>query len=228
MLLFIGINIERSYLGKSFLIHVSLIAIFYTIVLLGNKNVISDNKIEFRVIEKPKVSKESNIVPLKSKPIKIRPIKKKKIKKRRIKPRKVYGVSRKTIKTEDKSAPIVKAGNTIAKKVDKKVLRKSDEQSLPIPQEEYLVTTMPKIIEEFRVPYPETAKKENIEGKVILEILVDGKGNVRKATVLSGPSEDLKRAALEAIFKFKFRPARIGDQNVAVVIRYGINFVLER
>jgi len=224
----IGIKIERSYLTTSFLIHLFLVVSFYITVKLGQRNYITEEKIEFRVIEKPIVSEKETVSPLKSRPIRIKPVKKKKIKKRRIKPRKVYGISRKTIKVKDRSAPVVKAGNTIAKKGDKKVLKKSDEQSLPIPQEEYLVTSMPKIIEEFRVPYPEGAKMANVEGKVILEILIDQNGKVRKATLISGPGKGLNRAALEAIYKFKFRPAKIGNQKVAVLIRYGINFVLER
>jgi TonB family protein len=36
------------------------------------------------------------------------------------------------------------------------------------------------------VPYPEEAFKNHIEGKVTLNIVIDEKGNVSKATVLSG------------------------------------------
>ena len=64
-------------------------------------------------------------------------------------------------------------GNTIAKKVDNKILKKSDEEALPIPKDEYLVTQMPRVISEFRQPYPIEAKKKGVEGKVVLEILID-------------------------------------------------------
>ena len=86
---------------------------------------------------------------------------------------------------------------------------------------------MPRVKSEFRGKYPEQAKNEGIEGKVILEILIDGNGNVRKATLIDGPGYGLNKAALEWIKKFKFEPAYIGDREVAVVVQYGINFVLE-
>ena len=90
-----------------------------------------------------------------------------------------------------------------------------------------MVTAMPRVVSEFRDPYPKEAKEKGIEGKVILEILIDNEGRVRKVHFIDGPGYGLNEVALASIKKFKFAPAKIGDQTVAVVIRYGINFVLE-
>jgi outer membrane biosynthesis protein TonB len=58
--------------------------------------------------------------------------------------------------------------------------------------------TQIKLIKSPTAPYPEEALKKNIEGKVILSIVVDAKGRVSDAKALSGPPE-LFRAALESV-----------------------------
>ena len=70
--------------------------------------------------------------------------------------------------------------------MDQKELKKGDDESLPIPEEDYMVTAMPRVVSEFRDPYPKEAKEKGIEGKVILEILIDNEGRVRKATLIDG------------------------------------------
>ena len=185
--------------------------------------------VEFRVIEATvKPLKKTNVMPLKSAPLRqIKNIKKKAKKKDVGAKRKVFGVSKKSLRSDETSSIKTKTGNTIAKKIDQKKLKKGDEESLPIPEEDYMVTAMPRVLSEYRNPYPKEAKEKGIEGKVILEILIDNEGKVRKATLVDGPGFGLNEAALASIKKFKFVPAQIGDQAVAVVIRYGINFVLE-
>lgn len=144
--------------------------------------------------------------------------------KQEIKKRQVFGASRKSITSEDGEK--VKTGNTVAKTPDDEKLRASDEEALPIPVDEYLVSAMPKIISEFRVPYPKLAKDKGIQGVVLLEILIDNKGNVRDQKLIEGPGFGLNEAALEAIQHFKFEPARVQDKTVAVRIRYAYRFVL--
>ena len=87
---------------------------------------------------------------------------------------------------------------------------------------------MPQLISEFRSPYPKEAKEKGIEGNVMLEILIDDTGSVRSAQIISGPGFGLNEAAYESIKKFKFRPAKIENNFVAVKIRYSIKFVLEK
>ena len=96
----------------------------------------------------------------------------------------MFGVNKNSITTDSPSAIKTKKGNTVAKSVDQK-LRKGDEEALPIPEEDYLVSAMPRVISEFRAPYPDTAKARAVEGKVVMDVLVDAKGNVRKVTLVS-------------------------------------------
>lgn len=141
-------------------------------------------------------------------------------------PRKVFGLQTKSLTSEDPGAVAVKVGNTLAVEVDRQQLRPEDDQALPIPAEEYLVTQMPRPLNEFRIPYPPEARAQNIEGVVVMDILVDEAGVVREATLLEGPGYGLNEAALEAIKRFKFSPALIDQKPVAVRMRYGYRFIL--
>ncbi len=144
----------------------------------------------------------------------------------RIQPRAVFGASRKSItSTEGRT---VKAGNTVAKDPDTKVLREQDADQLPLPTEEYLVSKMPELLEDVRVPYPPEAKKRNIEGAVFLDILIDAAGKVREAIFVEGPGFGLNEAATEAVKRLRFRAAEVEGQPVAVRIRYSYRFVLEK
>ena len=144
----------------------------------------------------------------------------------------VFGLSRKALTGSADGAVEVKAGNTILKENDNKVLSKDDPDSvpadIPVPTEEYLVSEMPKVLSEFRAPYPKEAKENNIEGAVVLDLIIDQNGKVRWAKLVSGPGYGLNEVALDSIYKFKFKPARIDTQSVAVKIRYAIRFVLEK
>ena len=144
-----------------------------------------------------------------------------------VKPAKqVFGISKSTI-TDDTAtdAVDVKAGNTVAKAPD---LEKSDdENSLPIPTDDYLVNEMPKALKEVRAPYPPEAKAKGITGSVVMDVLIDAVGKVRDVKLVKGLGYGLDEAALSAIRLFEFRPARVGEKAVAVRIRYKYNFVLE-
>ncbi|MAW07612.1 MAG: hypothetical protein CME61_04950 [Halobacteriovoraceae bacterium] len=214
---------------SSLLIHLGVVTLLLGSSIFFSPRVPKKNLVEFRVIEAVKKPlKKTTVMPLKAAPIAKPSAPKKKIKKKNtVGKRKVFGVNKKALRSSELGSIKTKLGNTIAKKVDQKKLKKGDEESLPIPEEDYMVTAMPRVVSEFRNPYPKEAKEKGIEGKVILEILIDDQGRVRKATLIDGPGYGLNEVALNSIKKFKFAPAKIGDQSVAVVIRYGINFVLE-
>ena len=214
---------------SSLFIHLGLGTLLLGLSFIFNPKLHEKNLVEVRVVEAVKRPlKKTSVMPLKSAPIAKSSVPNKKIKKKNTAgKRKVFGVTKKSLRSSDSTAVKAKVGNTIAKKVDQKKLKKGDDESLPIPEEDYMVTAMPRVVSEFRDPYPKEAKEKGIEGKVILEILIDNEGRVRKATLIDGPGYGLNEVALASIKKFKFAPAKIGDQTVAVVIRYGINFVLE-
>jgi protein TonB len=120
----------------------------------------------------------------------------------------------------------VKQGNTLAKEQDQKQLE--DDRTLPIPQADYLVSSMPVLMNEFRVPYPEEAKAQRKQGAVVMDLLIDEKGRVRKVSVLSGPGHGLNEAAEGAAYKLQFKPAEIEGKSVAVKIKYTYHFVLNQ
>jgi periplasmic protein TonB len=137
----------------------------------------------------------------------------------------VFGVSRKAITSAQ--GETVKAGNTIAKAPDQETLKPGDQDSLPIPQEEYLITQMPELRTEVRIPYPPESKKKGIQGAVVMDILIDSMGKVREVVFVDGPDTDLNNAAVAATKNFQFSPALITTKPVAVRIRYAYRFVLE-
>jgi protein TonB len=140
--------------------------------------------------------------------------------------REVFGVKRKTM-TSEKGTVIAKIGNTLTKKEDDKKLKDDESDSLPSPAEEFLITSMPRAINEVRPEYPDWAKQQKISGSVIFEILIDKNGTVRQAILLRGLNPKLDQLAKEAILKFKFKPAFIEKKPAAVRIKYAIKYLLE-
>lgn len=55
--------------------------------------------------------------------------------------------------------------------------------------------------------YPDRARRDGIEGRVMLEFMVHEDGSVHDIEVLSTPSDLLSRAAIDALRKVEFRPA---------------------
>jgi len=141
--------------------------------------------------------------------------------------KKVFGVAKKSLVSKKKGAVAAKKGNTLAKTPDKEVLDDDDDESLPIPAEEFLISAMPKVLEEVRPQYPAEEKKKGIEGSVILDILIDAEGKVRKAQVIQSLTPAMDAAAQKAMKEFVFQPAKVGENSVAVKIKYSIRFVLE-
>lgn len=98
----------------------------------------------------------------------------------------------------------------------------------PMPAPHELVTSMPVLISEVRVPYPPQAKQAGIEGPVVMDLIIDPQGKVQESFLIQGPGHGLDEAALAAIRDFRFHPAKIKDQAVAVQIRYTYRFVLKK
>lgn len=74
-------------------------------------------------------------------------------------------------------------------------------------------------------PYPDWARENGIEGRVVLHALVGLDGRVRRVTVIRGiPS--LSESAEETLYHWTFRPAQSGHQPVAVWIEVPFSFQL--
>jgi D-alanyl-D-alanine dipeptidase len=67
-------------------------------------------------------------------------------------------------------------------------------------------------------PYPELGRRKRIAGTVVVNVVVDPEGNVRDAEVARGLNEEIDAKTLEAVRKWKFKPALRDGVPVAVVI----------
>ena len=78
-----------------------------------------------------------------------------------------------------------------------------------------------------RPDYPESARREGQEGRVLLRVLVDDRGRIKSVEISNSSGSDaLDRAAAEAIRRWRFHPARYGDQPVESWLRIPIEFRL--
>ena len=81
----------------------------------------------------------------------------------------------------------------------------------------------PRRIREAQADYPSRALIAGVTGTVIVEFLIDAKGNVREARAVKSVAE-LDEAAVKAVRKWKFEPARIGDKPTEVRSYASIRF----
>jgi TonB family protein len=72
----------------------------------------------------------------------------------------------------------------------------------------------------------ELAQRTRVEDVVILETVIDESGNVTSARVLRGHPL-LNQAALEAVQRWKFTPARLNDEAIPVVMTVTVQFKLQ-
>jgi len=86
----------------------------------------------------------------------------------------------------------------------------------------------PVAITPIRPVYPEIAQEAGIEGVVIVQAFIDEKGRVKDTLILKGvPNTGLDEAAMEAIRKTRFRPAKQRERPVGVWISIPVNFKLK-
>jgi TonB family protein len=76
----------------------------------------------------------------------------------------------------------------------------------------------PEMTEAVKPAYPEEAKKNDIDGKVFVKLLIDKEGNPKKAIVIKSDNEILNQPAIDAAMKSKFTAAINDGQPIAVWI----------
>ncbi len=79
-----------------------------------------------------------------------------------------------------------------------------------------------KLIKSPPAAFPEEAVRKNIEGKVVLSIVVDANGEVTDATVLSGPPE-LFQAAIDNVKQWEFEPPVRAPVATKAEVTFGYN-----
>jgi protein TonB len=87
--------------------------------------------------------------------------------------------------------------------------------------------SLPTIIPSSKIKpeYPEVARKARIAGKVLLSAVIDREGNVTDVTVLKGHPM-LNNAAIDAVKKWKYKPAIQNGKPVKVYMTVGVDFTL--
>lgn len=76
--------------------------------------------------------------------------------------------------------------------------------------------------------YPDSARRRGIEGTTLLKIHVSEQGAVAAALVeQSAGHQDLDQAAIDAVKKWRFEPARRGHQAIAVWVKLPVRFELK-
>lgn len=78
--------------------------------------------------------------------------------------------------------------------------------------------------------YPRTLADQGVAGRVMLELIVEADGRVRPGSVrvISATHEQFSGATLRIVERFRFRPARVGDQAVPVMVTIPIDWKPEQ
>lgn len=121
----------------------------------------------------------------------------------------------------------VRSGNTIMKEREEEFTEPEAVRPYIKPVSVAAVTVRPKLLRDYRPPYPKKAEALEIEGEVKLRLHIDAQGKVGRVELLEGLGYGLDEAALSAAKRFLFSPAMLGDQAVATVIVYRMRFELE-
>jgi protein TonB len=83
----------------------------------------------------------------------------------------------------------------------------------------------PQLISSVHAVYPAFAKQSNVQGKVVMNLTVDAKGDVVNAIVISGPPF-LRQSATDAVKQWKYSPALIDGRPASAQISVSLDFRL--
>ena len=86
--------------------------------------------------------------------------------------------------------------------------------------------TPPRLLEVANPEYTDVARKKKIEGTVVLDIVVDKKGNVIDAKVKKGLGYGLDESAIAAVKVWLYKPAEKAGQPVPVHMEVTTDFYM--
>ena len=119
-------------------------------------------------------------------------------------------------------------------KLDNELESLSDQSQSPGKQDVYkFVEQWPELIGgtrglQAKIKYPEIARKAHVEGRVIVQFIVDENGNVRDAEILRGAGAGLDEEAIRVIYEHaEFTPGRQDGKPVPVRLSIPIVFKLD-
>ncbi len=109
---------------------------------------------------------------------------------------------------------------------------KQEEEEEPEPEIFVIVEQMPELIGglaaiQSKIRYPEIAKKAGVEGRVIVQFIVDEQGNVVDPVVVRGIGAGCDEEAIRAVQQAKFKPGKQRGKPVRVKMSLPITFKLK-
>lgn len=84
----------------------------------------------------------------------------------------------------------------------------------------------PRLLREVRADYTDEARRANITGEVVLEIVVRRNGTVGDIRILRRLDPGLDQRAVQAVRQWRFAPATLKGSPVDVVVEVGVEFKL--
>ncbi len=107
-----------------------------------------------------------------------------------------------------------------------------EEEEEPEPEIFVVVEEMPDLIGglgeiQKKIRYPEIARKAGVEGRVILQFIVDENGNVTEPAVVRGIGAGCDEEALRVVREAKFKPGKQRGKPVKVKMSLPITFKLK-
>lgn len=84
----------------------------------------------------------------------------------------------------------------------------------------------PRLLREVRADYTDEARRANVAGEVVLEIVVRRDGSVGDVRVLRRLGSGLDQRAIDAVRQWRFAPARLKGAAVDVIVEVAVEFKL--
>jgi protein TonB len=81
----------------------------------------------------------------------------------------------------------------------------------------------PKVVSAALPVYPAIARQANVEGNVVVRVVIDKAGNVSDVHAISGPPL-LRQAAVDALRQRKYEPSRLNGQPISIEMLVTIQF----
>ena len=86
--------------------------------------------------------------------------------------------------------------------------------------------TPPRLLKEVRADYTDEARRANLSGEVVLEIVVRRDGSVGDVRILQRLGSGLDQRAVQAVRQWRFAPATLKGTPVDVIVEVGVEFKL--
>ncbi len=93
---------------------------------------------------------------------------------------------------------------------------------------EPVITSVPRYDLNPPIAYPAPARRRNLEGTVVLDVLVTAEGRPAQVEVArSSGHAILDRSAAEAVRRWRFDPARQGESPIAMWVQVPVRYALK-